>query len=87
MTWSVASATGFNYSRKAEALTVGGCGMDIGFEVVYNLGRVLYPNGFVCSGASCPSNDHSNDPKCKRDTFAGKMYMGDGGYALKHRWL
>lgn len=27
------------------ALKVGGCGMDMGFEVVYNLGRALWPNG------------------------------------------
>jgi hypothetical protein len=26
-------------------LKVGGCGMDMGFSVVYNLGAVLWPNG------------------------------------------
>ena len=27
------------------ALKVGGCGMDMGFSVVYNLGAVMWPNG------------------------------------------
>lgn len=27
------------------ALKVSGCGMDMGFQVVYNLGRALWPNG------------------------------------------
>lgn len=42
ITWSVAKACGFTYSRRHEALTVGGCGMDMGFHVVYTLGRVLF---------------------------------------------
>ena len=49
------------YNRKAEAIRVGGCGMDMGFHVVYNLSRALYRDGrFVCMGEDCPSNDHSN---------------------------
>lgn len=45
-------------------LKVGGCGMDMGFHVVYSLSRVLYPDGFGCTGQTperrCRSNDHSN---------------------------
>jgi hypothetical protein len=62
--------------------------MDVGFELVYNLGRVLWPKGFACSGKSCPSNDHSNEPrKYDREKFVGQVHTGDGGYALNHRWL
>ena len=27
------------------AITIGGCGMDMGFELVYSLGHALWPNG------------------------------------------
>lgn len=60
LTWAVAAATGFSYNRRHEALGVGGCGMDMGFHVVSNLSRILYPEGFGCTGDGCPSNDHSN---------------------------
>ena len=36
-----------DYSRDSnnEGLKVSGCGMDMGFSVVYNLGSALWPNG------------------------------------------
>ena len=60
ITWSVSKAAGFTYSDRAEAIRADGCGMDMGFHVVYNLSRVLFPDGFGCIGERCPSNDHSN---------------------------
>ena len=77
---------GSSYNAKnADSLRVGGCGMDMGFHVVYNLSSVLYRDGFKCSGKNCPSNDHFNDPEFKRRK--GKQHKGDGGYALKQVWL
>lgn len=73
--------------ERSQGLTVGGCGMDMGFHLVYALGRVLYPHGFACVGERCQSNDHSNDPKCRRDTFVGQTHTDDGGYALRKEWL
>ena len=92
ISWDAAQAMGDPVKNRAGyvqdvGIEVSGCGMDMGFHLVYNLGRYLYPDGFECSGESCPSNDHFNDPKCKRSTFKGKMHTGDGGYALQHRWL
>ena len=75
----VAKAIGFKYDRKHEAIGVGGCGTDVGFEVVYNLGRALFGAGFDCIGTGCPSNDHSNG--------ADNAHHRDGGYALRHRWM
>jgi len=46
----VATAIDFNFDEKREAIKVHGCGMDMGFEVVYNLGRVLFPDGFGVEG-------------------------------------
>ena len=68
----------------AEGIKIGGCGMDMGFEIVYTLGRVLYPNGFPCAGERCPSNDHSNGDRNRRK---GHMHTDDGGYAFRQEWL
>lgn len=67
---------------KDQGLVVVGCGMDMGFHVVYSLARCLYPEGFGCVGAGCPSNDHSNGDR----DYTPHMHK-DGGYALPHRWL
>lgn len=42
------------------AVKVTGCGMDMGYHVVHNLGYALFPAGHGCIGEGCPSNDHSN---------------------------
>jgi|SRR5581483_6570102 len=59
ITRRVAEAIGARYSRKHEGVVMGGCGMDMGFQAVYLLGRVLFPD-FRCLGENCPSNDHRN---------------------------
>jgi hypothetical protein len=63
----------------SDAVKVGGCGMDMGFHLVYNLSRRMFPNGFDCIGRGCPSNDHSNGENNK--------HHSDGGYALRQKWL
>lgn len=45
ITRSVAIATGRNLSNRGIGLVVGGCGMDMGFSVVYGLGKALWPSG------------------------------------------
>ena len=75
------AAAGFSWDKKRDCIKVGGCGMDMGFALVYDLGHALYPDGFECTGDNeCPSNDHSNGdrdytPHHHRD------------YSLKHRWM
>ncbi len=75
LTPSVATVIGFREDRARDALKVGGCGMDVGFEVVYNLGRCLFPRGFKLK----PGERGRNGDTSGYDT--------DGGYALKQRWL
>lgn len=58
--WDVAAAVGYSLAPR-EGIKVSGAGMDMGFSLVYNLSRTLYPNGFGCIGEHCPSNDHSNE--------------------------
>jgi hypothetical protein len=79
ISYTVAKAIGFRYDERHEGVGVGGCGMDVGFEVVYNLGYALFPNGFDCVGEHCPSNDHRNRVE--------SMHHTEGGYALTQRWM
>ena len=86
ITWDVARALGETTKNRAGyvqdvGIEQGGCGMDMGFNLVYNLSSVLFRN-FVCSGKDCPSNDHTNGD---RDHKPHKH--SDGGYALKQRWI
>ena len=56
-------------------IKIGGAGMDMGFALVYNLGRTLFPKGFdIVEGTRARNGDTSG-------------HDNDGGYALKHRWL
>lgn len=79
----VAKALGMTWDRDRGGIKIGGCGMDMGFSLVYDLGMTLFPNGVPCTGEGCQSNDHSNGD---RDYTAGKLHR-DGGYAFRHRWL
>lgn len=73
--------------RNNGGLKIQGAGMDMGFALVYDLGRVMYPDGFVCCDIreteyNCKSNDHSNgEPRGKG------LWHNDGGYAFHHNWL
>ena len=105
--WLVGKALGLRHGKTrsgspADGLIVGGCGMDMGFHVVYNLGRVLFPDGFpvVERCDKCqdrPGLDGLGRP-CKTCKGTGQKpargrngdmsgWDKDGGYALKQRWL
>jgi hypothetical protein len=52
--------------HKDSGLIIGGCGMDMGFALVYELSHALYGDGYACLGKGadgrrvCPSSYHSN---------------------------
>lgn len=76
-----ADAAGFTFNERRECIRVGGCGMDMGFHIVYGLSHALYPDGFGCIGDAsgnrsnvCPSNDHSNGD---RDYTPHSVYEHD----------
>jgi hypothetical protein len=87
------------YDEKHEGCKASGCGMDMGFHLVYNLSRSLFRDGFDCISADplenenrCPANDHVNrwgyDHETKSHIDRGvPAHHSDGGYALKMRWL
>ncbi len=102
VSWLAARAMNDKIDQRHGGIAAGGCGMDMGFDLVYNLGRTLYRDGFRCAGKKCPSSDHSN-PRDRGvynhetheyDGYVGpmvrdgrSMHRGDGGYALNHRWI
>jgi hypothetical protein len=82
--WLICRALDYRQHDRGGVI-VSGCGMDMGFHIVYNLGRVIFRDGFGCIGreARCPSNDHANGD---RDYTPGHKHS-DPGYALRHSWL
>lgn len=88
ISWLAARAMGDRIDRTHGGIKIGGCGMDMGFALVYNLSLTLYPNGHPCIGdggtyaTRCPSNDHSNGDRNYRPHT-----HSDGGYALRQQWL
>lgn len=85
ISYLVARATGESFDEQRECVKVSGCGMDMGFYLVYNLSAVLFRDGFACCGEGCGSCDHANPPHPPR--VADGMHHEDGGYALRHRWM
>lgn len=83
--YTAAAITGRRLAPNGDGIRCHGAGMDMGFDLVYSLSRALYPDGYLCIGADCPANDHSNPPYPER--VAGSMHHPDGGYAVSHRWL
>ncbi|OQB95183.1 MAG: hypothetical protein BWX84_00048 [Verrucomicrobia bacterium ADurb.Bin118] len=78
--WYVARLIGL--TEADPGLKVGGCGMDMGFHIVYSIGRALFPNGVPCSGAGCQSNDHNNGDR----DYTAHTHT-DGGYAFRSVWF
>ncbi len=97
--WHVANVTGYSLDPKREGLKIGGCGMDMGFALVYDLSRRLFPDGFGIEGEGPRGNkitprsrEHASDLVAAGVKFHGRNgdtsgWDDDGGYALKHRWL
>ena len=84
ISYDVAEIIGDTMHKKG-GIKINGCGMDMGFSIVYQLSYKLYPNGFECIGehpVRCPSNDH-----CNGDRNYEPHHHNSGGYALIHRWL
>lgn len=93
-------ATACGYKRKDSHLKVEGCGMDMGFSVVYNLSRVMFPAGFGVMGHNDKKKVRQR-PKYREDIASmkkrGFKFRGrngdtsgwdkDGGYGLEHRYL
>jgi hypothetical protein len=47
LSFNIAKALEYGYNDKREGVTVNGCGMDMGFHVVYSLSDKLFGNGYL----------------------------------------
>lgn len=73
--WYINRILGYKFDKNQRGLKIGGCGMDMGFHLVYSLGRALYPEGFKLTKDQYGRNgDKSGFDK-------------DGGYSLKQTWM
>lgn len=79
--WLVATALDWAVAPD-RGIKVRGCGIDMGFELVYVLSQALFPDGFECPGEHCHSNDHTNG-----DRDYAPHHHSDGGYALAQTWI
>ncbi len=57
---------------KEDSVGISGCGMDMGFSIVYGLGCILFPNG---DGKTITGRNGDTKPET------------DGGYLIKQKWL
>jgi hypothetical protein len=74
ITYHTAVLLGDRISKDGGIVT-GGCGMDVGFQLVYNLGCAVFPGGFRLAKNQLGRNGNTS---CKDS---------NGGYAFTHRWL
>lgn len=90
LTRMVAKACGWKVDDKHDGVRIGGCGMDMGYHLVYSLAGTLFrESGFYCTGKEgCPANDHNNERyQGTPASFTVERRHSDAGYALSHRWL
>ena len=71
LTYKICAILGYPLTSD-NGLKVEGCGMDMGFAVIYDLGRTLYPTG---DGKTITGRNGDTEPET------------DGGYIIKHEWL
>lgn len=96
----VATVIGARVHTPTGGVSMGGCGMDMGYALAYSLSRALYRDGFPCTGirpggpgAPCPSNDHVNERMAvytlgsEADPYNPGRMHSDPGYALSHRHI
>ena len=99
ITWAVARATNARVDNTHGGIIMRGCGMDMGYYLVYMLSHTLYHNGVPCTGSRgydpdtyatiqdpprCKSNDHVNDATLP---YSRDVIHKDSGYALNQVWM
>ncbi|KKM62401.1 hypothetical protein LCGC14_1522170, partial [marine sediment metagenome] len=77
--WYIEKLTSFKRNKNHGGLTLSGCGMDMGFHLVYSFSSVLYPKGFRSS--------RRNRFNGMKPTDKGYNWDNDGGYRLDQTWM
>lgn len=96
--WLVARL-GFTFDQHNGGVKVGGCGMDMGFHLVYSMSRMMYPKGFglVMTKEGARNVRPQSAAHAARLVSRGYVSRGrngdtsgwdnDGGYALRSEWV
>lgn len=102
--WAVGKALGLRHWKRQgheqDALVIGGCGMDMGFHLVYTLSQTLYggrgpftwkdgqsipsAGGYPCLGKG---TCHSSYHQGEHAVDYPEGLIHTDGYALRHQWL
>lgn len=75
ITYSASRILGYPIDGTNGGIKIGGCGMDMGFALVYSLSSAMFPKGF-----KLPKGMWHNNVKPGEHCDAG-------GYALRKEWL
>lgn len=78
LTWYIGRLLGYKRPVGKDGIVVGGCGMDMCFHIVYELGRTLFPKGYTPAKIGMGMG-RNGSPADKVDP--------DGGYALRSEQL
>lgn len=82
LTYLVARAGIGKASQRHGGIEMNGCGMNMSFLLVYEIGRaVIAGEPWACRGERCPSNDHVNAPRMP--TGPDVIHTGEGGYRFR----
>jgi len=86
LTYLVARAGIGKASQRHGGIEMGGCGMDMGFALVYEIGRAINDGQpWRCRGDRCGSNEHVNAPRVASGPDV--MHAGDSGYRFRKETL
>jgi hypothetical protein len=86
LTWLIVKAGIGKSSPTHGGVVMGGAGMDMGFALVYEIGRaVIGIQPWACRGERCGSNEHVNPPRVPRGSDV--IHIGDSGYRFRKETL
>jgi hypothetical protein len=97
--WAVQVLLGYPRAKRGDGMRVGGCGMDMGFSIVHNLGYALFgkeaEHGKGKAANALRRAILKADPfyftqggrKAPDPTKPSREWFAGAGYALKHKWL
>lgn len=87
LTYLVARAGIGKANQRHGGIEMGGCGMDMGFALVYEIGRAVHADGqpWRCRGDRCGSNEHVNAPRVPAGPNV--MHTADSGYRFRKETL
>lgn len=82
---SVATVLGMSMAPRDNGIKVGGCGMDMGFSVVYNLSATIFRDAKRDDHESIHNGE--GDYKSSQANLCRNVKCKDTGYWLSHRWM